>query len=33
MLTDDLDLGNKEKVLSQEIHVWNMKAESLTIQT
>ena len=25
-LTYDLDLGTKEKVLPQEIHMWNMKA-------
>ena len=31
-LTDDLDLGTKEQVLSQGIHIQNMKALSLTIQ-
>ena len=31
-LTDDLDLGTKERVLPQEIHMWNMKALSLTTQ-
>ena len=25
-LTDDLDRGNKEKVLPQRIHLWNMEA-------
>ena len=30
-LTDDLDLGTKEKVLRQRIHTWNMKAVSLSI--
>ena len=32
ILTDDLDLGIKEKVLPKGKHTWNMKALSLTIQ-
>ena len=31
-MTDDLDLGIKEKVLSQERNMWNIKALSHTIQ-
>ena len=31
-LTDDPDFGTKERVLTQGIHLWNMKALSLTIK-
>ena len=30
-LIDDLDLSIKEKILTQGIHMWNMKAASVTI--
>ena len=29
-LADDLDIGTKEKVLPQGIHMWNMEASSIT---
>ena len=31
-LTDNLELGTKVKVLPKGIHMWSMKAVSLTIQ-
>ena len=32
-LTEDFDLGTKERVLSQGIYMYNIKTLSLTIQT